>query len=82
MASILRVKDKNGNIIDIPAIQGEKGDPYELTDADKLEIVNAVLDAIPNELPEVAEADNGKFLMVSEGTWAAVAVPSAEEAVF
>lgn len=33
-------------------------------------------------LPEVSEADNGKFLMVENGAWAAVAVPSAEEAVF
>lgn len=33
-------------------------------------------------LPDVSEADNGKMLVVSEGVWAAVAVPSAEEAVF
>jgi hypothetical protein len=33
-------------------------------------------------LPAVSEADNGKFLVVENGAWAAVAVPSAEEAVF
>ena len=33
-------------------------------------------------LPSVTTEDNGKFLMVSDGAWAAVAVPSAEEAVF
>lgn len=26
MASVLRVKDKDGNVIDIPAIKGEKGE--------------------------------------------------------
>lgn len=33
--AILKVKDQNGNIIDIPAI---KGDDYILTEADKAEI--------------------------------------------
>lgn len=33
-------------------------------------------------LPSVSEEDNGKLLMVENGAWAAVAVPSAEEAVF
>lgn len=73
MASILRVKDSNGNIIDIPTIRGEKGDPFTyedftpeqlealkgadgktpvkgtdyFTEADKTEITNAVLDALP-----------------------------------
>lgn len=64
MASILRVKDSNGNIIDIPTIRGEKGDPftyedftseqlealkgddYVLTEADKAEIANAVLNSL------------------------------------
>lgn len=53
MASILRVRDENGNVIDIPAIvgpQGPKGDPgndYVLTDTDKQEIISAVLNALP-----------------------------------
>lgn len=34
------------------------------------------------ELPAVTEADNGKFLRVAGGVWAAEAVPSAEEASF
>ena len=53
--SILRVKDENGNIIPIPAIKGDKGDPGKspvvgvdyFTDADKQEIVEAVLAAMP-----------------------------------
>lgn len=42
--SILRVKDENGNIIEIPVIKGDKGekgdkgDAYALTDTDKEQI--------------------------------------------
>lgn len=46
MASILRVRDGKGNIIEIPAIKGgkgDKGDSYILTEADKQEIADAVL---------------------------------------
>lgn len=42
MASILKVKDKDGNVIDIPAIKGEPGKDYVLTDADKQEIADLV----------------------------------------
>lgn len=42
MAAILRIKDENGNIINIPAIQGEPGKDYVLTDADKQEIADLV----------------------------------------
>ena len=36
----------------------------------------------PTELPSVASADNGKFLRVVNGAWAAQAVPSAESNSF
>lgn len=39
MASILKVKDKDGNVIDIPAIRGKD---YVLTDKDKQDIANLV----------------------------------------
>lgn len=52
MASILRVKDQNGKIVDIPAI---KGDSYILTEADKLEIKDAVLQEVPT-IDETVEA--------------------------
>jgi hypothetical protein len=42
MVSVLRVKDKNGNVINIPAIKGEPGKDYVLTDADKQEIADLV----------------------------------------
>ena len=35
-----------------------------------------------NSLPDVTTADNGKFLRVVEGQWAASTVPNAEEASF
>lgn len=38
--------------------------------------------AFGKELPAVTEADDGKFLRVAGGVWAAEAVPSAEEASF
>lgn len=37
---------------------------------------------IPNTMPEVTTSDNGKFLRVVDGTWAAATVPNAEEASF
>ena len=39
---VLSVKDDKGNIIPIPAIKGDKGDAYVLTEADKKEIANMV----------------------------------------
>lgn len=38
--------------------------------------------AFGRELPAVTEADDGKFLRVAGGVWAAETVPSAEEASF
>jgi hypothetical protein len=35
---VLTVRDEEGNIIPIPAIQGERGEDYILTEADKQEI--------------------------------------------
>ena len=45
--SILRVRDENGNWVDIPAIKGKDGDSYVLTEADKEEIANLVLEKLP-----------------------------------
>lgn len=36
----------------------------------------------PTELPSVASADNGKFLRVADGAWAAATVPAAESNSF
>lgn len=47
---ILKLRDKDGNEIAIPAIRGRKGDPggAVLTEEDKAEIVADVLAALPN----------------------------------
>jgi hypothetical protein len=45
---ILRVRDNEGKIIDIPAIKGDPGKDYVLTEADKAEIAEqaaALIDA-------------------------------------
>lgn len=39
---IIRIKDKYGNIIPVPVIKGDKGDSYNLTEADKEEIAGMV----------------------------------------
>ena len=45
------------------------------------QVQNAIA-AIPDELPSVTSTDNGKFLRVVSGAWAAQAVPAAESASF
>jgi hypothetical protein len=47
MESILQIRDQDGNIIDIPALKGDKGDPYILTDNDKSDIVKAIIEELP-----------------------------------
>lgn len=46
---ILRIRDADGNVQEILAIKGNKGDPYTLTDADKQAIANAVATALKTE---------------------------------
>ena len=63
-----------------------KGTDY-WTETDKAEIVADVIAAIPgggggSGLPQVTAADNGKFLRVVEGAWAAAVVPNGEEMKF
>ena len=60
MAAILRIKDENGNWIDIPAIvgpqgpagepgaKGDKGESYTITDADYEAIAAVVLSKMTN----------------------------------
>ena len=51
--AILKIKDADGNIYDIPAIKGPKGDPYTLTEEDKEQIVKEVLESF-TDVSEVA----------------------------
>lgn len=60
--SILRVRDKDGNVTDIPAIRGKtpvKGVDY-FTEADKEELVAAVLAELPT-LPTLSSAEEASF---------------------
>ena len=47
--SALKIKDAQGNWIEVPMIKGDKGDTYELTEQDKQDIANLV------EVPESFE---------------------------
>lgn len=60
---VLRIRDDKGNYIPIPAIQGEPGKDYILTDADKQEIRDAVL----VEMPEIGlpDSDNSTPIVLS-----------------
>lgn len=40
--SVLKIRDEKGNIVEIPALKGDKGDSYILTQADKSEIADIV----------------------------------------
>lgn len=49
---------------------------YEIVDAYAREQISV------KGMPTVTADDNGKILRVIDGTWQAVSVPSAEEAIF
>lgn len=40
--SIIRIRDEHGNVREVTAIKGDKGDSYILTEADKQEIAGIV----------------------------------------
>lgn len=61
--SILRVKDKDGNTIDIPAI---KGDDYILTEEDKKEIADMISPDTTKTYEAVLTAESGDFYPVAE----------------
>lgn len=43
---------------------------------------NAIAQDMPSSIPSVTTSDNGKFLRVVDGAWAATTVPNAEEVSF
>ena len=45
-------------------------------------VADQITEATSKVLPSVTEADNGKFMTVVDGVWAAEAIPEAEEASF
>ena len=71
MSSILRVRDENGNIIEIPALKGDKGDPYKLTEADKTSIKDEVVAEI--DVPtKTSELENDSGFVTAEYVTAAI----------
>jgi hypothetical protein len=52
--ALLRIKDNNGKWIDIPALKGEKGDSYTLTNNDKTEIAQEASKLITVPTPDVS----------------------------
>jgi hypothetical protein len=56
---ILRVKDENGNYIPIPAIKGEPGKDYVLTNEDKQEIAEMAGGSKKTKTVEINENDHG-----------------------
>ena len=61
--AVLRVKDENGNVIDIPAI---KGDDYILTEEDKKEIADMISPDTTKTYEAVLTAESGDFFPVAE----------------
>lgn len=47
MFANIRVRNADGTIVEIPALKGDPGEPYVLTEEDKTSIVDEVLEAIP-----------------------------------
>ena len=51
--AVLRIRDKNGNITEVAVIRGEKGakgdkgENYIITEADKQEIAESVINTLP-----------------------------------
>ena len=89
---ILKIKDSQGNWVEIPAIIGPKGDTGEQGPQGPQGIKGDTGEQGPQGiqgpigpqgpkgegLPEVTEADNGKFAIVQNGVWSASTVPDAE----
>ena len=66
------------------ALKGAKGDPFTYEDftADQLENLRGPAGKDGAGVPAVTTANNGQFLRVVNGAWAASTVPNAEEASF
>jgi len=47
--AILKIKDAEGNVQEILALKGEKGEDYVLTEADKQEVATKTIEKLPTE---------------------------------
>lgn len=53
--AVLKIRDADGNVQEILAIKGDKGDNYVLTDADKQEIAEIVAGLVTTNIPSGEE---------------------------
>ena len=57
--AILKIRDAEGNVIDIPAIKGNDGKDYVLTDADKREIAEMAAQLVTAAMPTSEDIPSG-----------------------
>ena len=84
VAPVQSVNGQTGAVtIPIPSLSGYATETWvEGKGYQTAQDVQTAIDAIPDELPAVTASDNGKFLRVVSGAWAAQTVPSAESNSF
>ena len=63
--AILKIRDSNGNIQEILAIKGDKGDSYILTEADKMEIASMVASLMASPVNEDNESHEAVIINFS-----------------
>ena len=56
--AILKIRDADGKVQEIPVIKGDKGDNYVLTDEDKREIANMIAASVSTNITKVSEIEN------------------------
>ena len=59
--AVLKIRDENGNVIEIPALKGDKGDSYILTQSDKTEIADMLK-------PKKVTFTNGATIIAEDNT--------------
>ena len=70
--AVMKIRGEDGKFHEVPSMQGTpgttpvKGQDY-FTDADKQEIIDAVVKSVPDELPPIVDVPDDYVLTVSEG---------------
>ena len=67
--AVLKIRDENDNIVEIPALKGDKGDSYILTETDKTEIADMITADIETALkPKKVLFTNGATITAEDNT--------------
>ena len=80
LAMQLMVIDQNNGVFHFEGVRGGKRYYARMTPISENVLSGPLV--IRDELPSVTAADNGSFLRVVNGSWAAAALPSAESEVY